>query len=63
VETCNKKEEPIVSAIKVTTQVGKPPTLLNYPYHICGIVGHKLINCPRFGEMQSMFKDKGGQST
>jgi hypothetical protein len=25
-------------------------------------MGHKLMNCPRFGEMQSMFKDKGGQS-
>ncbi len=22
-------------------------------------MGHKLMNCPRFREMQSMFKDKG----
>jgi hypothetical protein len=25
-------------------------------------VGHKLKNYPRFGEMQNMFKDKGGQT-
>ncbi len=40
----------------------KPPRPLNYPCHICGIVGHKLTNCPRFGEMQNMFKDKRGQT-
>jgi hypothetical protein len=43
-------------------QVGKPPRPLNYPSHIYGIVGHKLMNCPRFGEMQNMLKDKGGQT-
>jgi hypothetical protein len=25
-------------------------------------VGHKLTNSPRFGEMQNMFKEKGGQT-
>jgi hypothetical protein len=25
-------------------------------------MGDKLTNRPRFGEMQSMFKDKGGQT-
>lgn len=45
VETCiSKKEEPIIVAIEVTTQVSKPPRPLNYPYHIYGIVGHKLTN-------------------
>jgi len=64
VQTCkSKKEEPTVAATKATTQAGKPPRLLNYPCHICGIVGHKLMNYPRFKKMQSMFKDKGGQST
>ncbi len=64
IETCrSKKEEPIVAAIEATTKVSKPPRLLNYPCHIYGIVGHKLTNCPRFNEMQSMFKDKGSQST
>ncbi len=55
-----KKKEPIIVAIEATTQICKHPRPLTYPYHIYGIVGHKLMNCPRFGEMQSMFKDKGG---
>jgi hypothetical protein len=65
IETCRskKKEEPIVAVTEATTKVGKPPRPLNYPCHIYGIVGHKLTNCPRFNEMQSMFKDKGSQST
>ncbi len=63
VETCrSKKEEPTIVITKATTYANKPPKLLNYPCHICGIVGHKLTNYPRFNEMQSMFKDKGGHS-
>jgi hypothetical protein len=58
-----KKEEHIIATTKATTHVGKPLRPINYPCHICGIVGHKLTNCPRFNEMQSMFKDKGSQST
>jgi hypothetical protein len=46
VKTCrSKKEEPTIVATKVATQTSKPPRLLNYPCHICGIVGHKLTNC------------------
>jgi hypothetical protein len=63
VETYKSKEEPTITAIEATTQVGKTPRPLNHPCHICGIVGHKLMNYPRFGQMQSMFKDKKGQST
>jgi len=44
-KTCkSKKEEPIITTIKTTMQVGKPSRPLNYPCHICGIVGHKLTN-------------------
>jgi hypothetical protein len=25
-------------------------------------MGHKLMNCPRFGKMQDMFKDIGGRT-
>ncbi len=57
-----KKEEPTIVAIEATTKACKPLRPLNYPYHIYGIVGHKLMNCPRFDEMQNMFKDKGSQS-
>jgi len=65
VETCKskKKEEPNVAFVEATTQASKPPRSLNYPCHICKIVSHKLMNCRRFGEMQNMFKDKGGQTT
>jgi hypothetical protein len=32
IKTCrSKKEEPTITTIKVVTQVGKPPRLLNYP--------------------------------
>ncbi len=58
-ETCkSKKEEPTI-VIDINGHVGKPPRPLKYPCHICGIVGHKLTNCPKFREMQTMFKDKG----
>jgi hypothetical protein len=50
-ETYKSKEEPSITAIEATTQVGKPAIQLNHPCHICGIVGHKLMNYPRFGQM------------
>ncbi len=55
----NKKEELIVTIVKVNAQAAKPPRPLNYPCHICGIVGHKLTKCPKFDEMWIMFKGKG----
>ncbi len=58
-ETCkSQKEEPTI-VIEINAHVGKPSRPLNYPCHICGILGHKLMNCPKFNEMQTMFKDKG----
>jgi hypothetical protein len=50
----SKKEDPTIVVAKATTQAGKPPRPLNYPCHICGIVGHKLTNCPSFSEMESI---------
>ncbi len=35
---------------------------MNYPCHIYGIMGHKLAIFLKFGEMQTMFKDKGGEN-
>jgi hypothetical protein len=43
--------------------MSKPPTPLNYACHVCGILGHKLTNCPKFCKMKTMFKDKGGKTT
>jgi len=57
-----KKEEPTIATTEATTHARKPLRPLNYPCHIYGIMGHKLKKCPRFGEMQNMFKDKGGQT-
>ncbi len=64
VETCKnkKKEESIVVLDEVNTQAAKLLRPLNYPCHIYGIVGHKLTNFFKFGEMQTMFKDKGGEN-
>jgi hypothetical protein len=56
------KEEPNVASTEATTEVGKPSRPLNYPCHICGIIDHKLMNCPNFSKMQTMFKDKGGNT-
>jgi hypothetical protein len=60
VKTCRskKKEEPTITPIEANAQASKPPKPLNYSCHICGIMGQKLTNYPRFGEMQTMFKDK-----
>jgi hypothetical protein len=43
-----KKKEPTIATIKARIHIGKPPRPLNYPYHFCGIMGHKLTNYPKF---------------
>jgi hypothetical protein len=46
----------IVSKVIVkSSQLFKPT---KYPYHTCGIIGHKMVDFPKFSEMQNMFKDK-----
>ncbi len=51
----------IIVVAKAIAHVGKPPRSLTYPCHICGIVKHNLMNCQKFGKMQTMFKDKGSK--
>ncbi len=50
----------------VVTEVNAQPIEqlkpLTCPYHICGFNRHKLTTCPRFNEIQTMFKDKGNQN-
>jgi hypothetical protein len=36
---------------------------MRYSYHICGDTGHKIINCPKYNDMQNMFKNKGMKPT
>ncbi len=59
VETCIKKKEHTIMA---TTKAAQPNQKLQktslYAYHICGLNGHKMIDCPKFIEMQKMFHGK-----
>jgi hypothetical protein len=32
---------------------------MKYSCHICGDIGHKNIDCPKYNDMQNMFKNKG----
>jgi hypothetical protein len=32
---------------------------MRYSCHICGDIGHKIIDCPKYNDMQNMFKNKG----
>jgi hypothetical protein len=31
---------------------------MGYSCHICGDNGHKIIDCPKYNDMQNMFKNK-----
>jgi len=31
---------------------------VKYSCHICGDIGHKIIDCPKYNDMQNMFKNK-----
>ncbi len=36
---------------------------MKYSYHICGEIGHKIINCPKYNDIQNLFKNKGMKTT
>jgi len=36
---------------------------MKYSYHICGDTKHKIIDCPKYNDMQNMFKNKGVKPT
>jgi len=44
-----------VVAIKATQQSQKPQKTSSYASHICGLNGHKMIDCPKFTKMQKIF--------
>ncbi len=58
VETCRKKDETTMAAIEATQQSQKPQKTFSYACYIYGLNGHKMIDCPRFIEMQKMFHGK-----
>jgi len=47
---------PIVS--KVTIQQIKVHRFVRYSCHIYGDIGYKIIDCPKYNDMQNMFKNK-----
>jgi hypothetical protein len=36
---------------------------MKYCCHICGDIGDKIIDCPKYNDMQNMFKNKGMKPT
>ncbi len=36
---------------------------VRYSYHICGDNGHKIIDYPKYNDMQNMFKNKRMKTT
>jgi hypothetical protein len=36
---------------------------MRYSYHICGDIGHKIIDCIKYNDMHNMFKNKGMKLT
>jgi hypothetical protein len=59
VETCKKKkEQTIMATIKVAQPSQKTQKTSIYAYHIYGLNGHKMTNCPKFAKMQKMFHGK-----
>jgi hypothetical protein len=57
-ETCRKKEQTIVATTKVTQPSQKTQKTCSYAFHIYGLNGHKMTDCPKFAEMQNMFHGK-----
>jgi len=57
-----KKEEPIVVITEATNQFHKGHKNNSYACHICGLNGHKMMNCPKFAKMEKMFQGKNAPS-
>ncbi len=57
-----KKEEPIVTTTYATNQPHKGQKNNSSTYHIYGLNGHKMINSPKFVEMQKMFQGENASS-
>ncbi len=52
----------MLSLVKVNAHTNKPPRPLNYPCHICGIMGQKLTKYQKFGKMQTCLRIKVAKS-
>jgi hypothetical protein len=47
----SEKKEGANCTTKATTQNEKLQKTTSCAWHICGMNGHKMINCPKFGKM------------
>jgi hypothetical protein len=58
-ETCRKKKRGTTMAtIEEAKPSQKTQKTSSYACHIFGLNGHKMIDCPKFVEMQKMFHGK-----
>jgi hypothetical protein len=60
IETCRikRKENHVLVVFEVTIQQIKVQRPVKYSCHICGDTRHKIIDCPKYNDMQNMFKNK-----
>jgi hypothetical protein len=58
-----RKEDYVFLIFEVTTQQIKVWRLVRYSCHIYGDIGHKIINYPKYNDMQNMFKNKKMKTT
>ncbi len=57
--TCKEKKQQItVATTKAAQPSQKPHNIFSYACHMCGLNGHKMINCPNFTKMQKTFHGK-----
>jgi hypothetical protein len=63
VETCRVKEDLVSIVSEVIIQQIKVQRHVKYSYHICGDTRHKIIDCPKYSDMQNMFKNKRVKTT
>jgi hypothetical protein len=45
VKTCWSKEEGIAIVFEVIVQNNKNAKHMRFPYHVCGLAGHKMVEC------------------
>ncbi len=54
-----RKEDHVLVIFEIITQHIKVQRHVRYSCHICGDTKHKIIDCPKYSDMQNMFKNKG----
>ncbi len=58
-----KKKESTIATTKTITHNQKVQKNISYACPICGLNGHKMIDCPKFVKMQKMFQGKNASNT